>query len=102
MAERIPSAGEATAAVAPDTPSKPTVAVAIPAFNEGEGIAEFVAEIDQALAPHAEQLWLIVVDDASTDDTSAVLSELAAKLHGSLEVITSPTNCGHGPSLVQA
>jgi dolichol-phosphate mannosyltransferase len=82
--------------------SKPAVAVAIPAFNEADAIGGFVEEIDRALAPHVGELRLVVVDDASTDRTVEVLRSLVPRLRGRLEVITSPRNRGHGPSLMCA
>ncbi len=47
--------------------STPSVAVAIPAYNEADGIAGFLEEIDRALGPHVGSLGLFVVDDAPTD-----------------------------------
>ena len=82
--------------------SAPTVAVAIPAYNEAEGIGGFLLEIDRALAPHVRELRLVVVDDASTDDTGAVLESIAPQLRGRLETVVSPVNRGHGPSLMTA
>ncbi len=82
--------------------SRPTVAVAIPAFDEADGIAGFIEEIDRALAPHVQTLRLVVVDDASTDGTGPVLDALAPRLTATLELVTNPTNVGHGPSLMTA
>jgi dolichol-phosphate mannosyltransferase len=82
--------------------SKPSVAVAIPAYNEADGIAGFLEEIDRALSPHVSALRLIVIDDASTDQTQAVLRQVAPGLEGSLEVIRNPVNSGHGPSVLTA
>jgi dolichol-phosphate mannosyltransferase len=82
--------------------SKPSVAVAIPAYNEAEGIGEFLQELDRALAPQVETLHLVVVDDASSDQTLEVLEATRPLLTGELVVIASPTNRGHGPSLVDA
>jgi glycosyltransferase involved in cell wall biosynthesis len=82
--------------------SKPSVAVAIPAYNEADGIANFLQEIDQSLAPHADALHLVVVDDASTDNTLEALESVRPHLQGSLEVVASPVNRGHGPSLIAA
>jgi dolichol-phosphate mannosyltransferase len=79
-----------------------SVAVAIPAYNEAAGIQGFLAEIDRALADHVGELRLVVVDDASTDDTRATLDELGPELQGTLDVVTNDTNLGHGPSLMQA
>jgi glycosyltransferase involved in cell wall biosynthesis len=82
--------------------SKPSVAVAIPAYNEADGIEGFLHEIDHALAPHVETLRLVVVDDASKDDTARVLHAAQPQLQGTLEVITNARNRGHGPSLMEA
>jgi dolichol-phosphate mannosyltransferase len=82
--------------------SKPAVAVAIPAYNEADGIPGFLVEIDRALTPHVESLRLVVVDDASTDSTPAVLAELSESLNASLEVVSNRVNRGHGPTLLTA
>jgi undecaprenyl-phosphate 4-deoxy-4-formamido-L-arabinose transferase len=79
--------------------SQPSVAVAIPVFNEADGLPGFLREIDRALAPRVEELSLIVVDDASTDSTRSVL---ASELQGTLEVLRNAGNRGHGPSLMKA
>ena len=80
--------------------SRPALAVAIPAYNEADGIAGFLQEIDAALAPHTSSLRLIVIDDASTDRTSQVLDQMAPTLSAELEVIRNPVNQGHGPSVM--
>lgn len=82
--------------------SKPSVAVAIPAYNEAEGIAGFVLEIESALSPHVRSLRFIVVDDSSTDGTREVLDALRPELRGTLELVASPSNRGHGPTVVEA
>ena len=54
----------------------PAVSVVIPAHNEAENLATLVPEIAASLGamPHE----IIVVDDASTDDTPALVERLAA------------------------
>lgn len=71
------------------------VAVVIPAFNEAEGLAAFLAEITSSFAEYDVSGILIVVDDASTDDTSVV-----AKAHA--DVIRATANRGHGPTALAA
>jgi glycosyltransferase involved in cell wall biosynthesis len=85
-----------------ETPAKPTVAVAIPAYNEADGIAGFLQEIDRVLAPHVGTLTLIVVDDASRDETAGVLAATAPTLTATLEIVRNATNRGHGPSVLEA
>jgi dolichol-phosphate mannosyltransferase len=78
------------------------VAVAIPAYNESEGIAEFLAEIDAALSPTVGKLTLVVVDDVSTDSTLAVVEDLGSKLQAEVLVSRMPSNSGHGPAALEA
>lgn len=78
------------------------VAVAIPAYNESEGIGEFLREIDAALAPQVSSLTLVVVDDVSTDDTLEVVRALAPDLKAELLVSQMPQNSGHGPAVLEA
>jgi glycosyltransferase involved in cell wall biosynthesis len=82
--------------------SAPRVAIAIPAYNEADGLPGFLEEIDRALAPLVAELRLVVVDDASTDGTSAVLKSLGPGLSATLEVLRNDRNRGHGPSLLSA
>jgi dolichol-phosphate mannosyltransferase len=99
---RAPTAGLPSRLVEPEEVTKPSVAVAIPAYNEADGIAEFLREIDEALESHFDELRLVVVDDASTDDTSQVLGRLRDELHATLEVLSNSRNRGHGPTLMTA
>jgi glycosyltransferase involved in cell wall biosynthesis len=78
------------------------VAVAIPAYNEADGIVEFVRELDRVLGPLADPLTLVVVDDASTDDTVERLTALAPDLSAQLDLIRQPRNQGHGPTVLAA
>ena len=75
------------------------VAVAIPAYNEADGIAEFLREIDEALCPLLERLTLVVVDDASTDGTADVVEALAPEISAETIVVRRTVNSGHGPNL---
>jgi glycosyltransferase involved in cell wall biosynthesis len=76
---------------------KPSVAVAIPAYNEAEGIGGFLEEIDRALGPHVGALHVVVVDDGSTDGTGEILERVRPSLACTLEVLRNPINRGHGP-----
>jgi glycosyltransferase involved in cell wall biosynthesis len=61
------------------------VCVVMPAYNAGRTLAQTVAEIDRTIADD-----LIVVDDASRDDTVEVARELG------LHAIVHPRNRGYG------
>ena len=81
---------------------KPAVALAIPVYNEAEGLPGFLEEVDRALSPHVDGLRYVVVDDASTDDTQETLRSIAPRLNGTLDVHVNATNRGHGPTLMEA
>ncbi len=61
------------------------VCVVMPAYNAGKTLRQTAAEIDRALVDD-----VIVVDDASKDDTLRVAQELG------LHVLVHPTNRGYG------
>jgi glycosyltransferase involved in cell wall biosynthesis len=66
-----------------------TVSVVIPAYNEGHGIAEVVA----AARSHLPEGEVLVVDDASSDDTA----EQAR--HAGARVVRHPDNKGNGAAV---
>ncbi len=84
-----------------EAPRKPTVAVAVPAYNEAEGLPGFVQELDRALTPHVSSLRVVVVDDASTDRTVESLEAIRGSLAGELEIVANQSNVGHGPSVLR-
>lgn len=71
----------------------------MPAYNEADGIAGFLAEIHEHLAPVVEQLDIIVADDRSTDATASVVEGLGLR---GVSVQTQPDNRGHGPTALAA
>jgi glycosyltransferase involved in cell wall biosynthesis len=85
------------------TKSHPVLVLAIPAYNETEGIADFLVDIDQYADLWPGSVGAVVVDDCSTDDTSDRVQKTAAHLeHLSVTVERRDVNRGHGPTLVQA
>ena len=82
--------------------NRPSVAVAVPAYNESEGIGEFLLEIDEALSETGCDVVFVVVDDASTDGTLHAVEEIRPKLSGELLVSSMPQNGGHGPAVLEA
>lgn len=83
------------------TTPKGTIAVAIPAYNEADGIGGFLRELDESLATDWSAT-LVVVDDASRDGTAAVVQDMAASLRAELKVVRSSSNRGHGPTVLEA
>lgn len=57
---------------------RPTVSLVVPMFNERENIAHALACATESLARYARDWEVIVVDDASTDDSAAIVERLAA------------------------
>lgn len=78
-----------------------SVAVVMPSYNEEDGIASFLLELDDVLAPLTAELTFVVVDDASTDSTMSVLEESRSLLNGGLRVVSNSQNQGHGPTAVR-
>lgn len=69
----------------------------MPAFNEAEGIAEFIDEIRDNVAPLAERVTFVVADDQSTDGTVSALEGIA-----DVRVERQEVNRGHGPTALAA
>jgi dolichol-phosphate mannosyltransferase len=68
------------------------LAIVIPVFNEAGNIAALIDEIVVTLGD-ADPYHIIVVDDASIDDTASVLSGCAAR-HPQVRVIRHRRRCG--------
>lgn len=79
-----------------------SLALALPAYNEADGIAEFLTELDSVAAEAADNMVIVVADDCSSDDTAEVVEKVATSL--SAEVVLDPgvTNLGHGPTTLRA
>lgn len=71
--------------------------IVMPAYNEAEGITEFIDEIREHVAPLAARVTFAVADDRSTDATVAALSGI-----DDVEVRPQPVNRGHGPTAIAA
>ena len=77
----------------------PRFLTALPVYNEAGHLADVLAEVRR----HAADV--LVVDDGSTDGTSAVLDDLAAAAAasgGGLHVVRHPRNMGYGAALATA
>jgi glycosyltransferase involved in cell wall biosynthesis len=68
------------------------VTAIVPAFNSGRTLSR---AIDSVLSQRVAPARVVVVDDASTDDTREVAAAIAAKAR-SVEVLKSPVNGGAG------
>jgi len=57
--------------------SRPSVSLVIPMFNEELNIEHAVSAAVEALTKYSDDYELIVVDDASTDDSPAMVARMA-------------------------
>lgn len=92
-----PVADEAAGDTAPVVP---WAAIAIPVYNE-DGITDFLGELDAQLGGRPG-LAIVVVDDASTDDTPAALLAARSSMRARLSVLRNERNAGHGPTVLRA
>ena len=72
--------------------------IVIPAYNEAENIVELVLKIKNVMENLALDYEIIVVDDASTDNTSHVLFNLRRQLT-TLRIFRHKLNCGQSTAL---
>jgi dolichol-phosphate mannosyltransferase len=75
-----------------------SLSLVIPAFNEEDGIAQAVAEADDALARLADDYEVLIVDDGSTDGTAAAVLE-AARSRPRVRLLRHGENRGYGAAL---
>ena len=71
----------------PDAPDGPLVSIVVPTFNGAPWLRE---ALDSMLAQTWRKLEVIVVDDASTDETASLLQEYV----GRIQVVRHPVNRG--------
>jgi glycosyltransferase involved in cell wall biosynthesis len=84
-------------AVTPRSTFDRKVAIAIPAYNEGRHLAELIARCRAT-----EPALIVVVDDASSDETPAVLARLAAEPGAPLLALRNEPNLGKQGSVRRA
>ncbi|MDD2881165.1 MAG: glycosyltransferase family 2 protein [Rhodoferax sp.] len=76
----------------------PSISCVIPAYNEARSLGTLVPEILTALQRLSPQVELIIVDDGSRDDTSAVMQTLCAS-HPQVLYLKLSRNFGKEPAL---
>ena len=79
-----------------------SISVAMPIFNESDGIAETLNSIDEAFRNSGATVTMCIQNDVSTDNTLQVLAELSASLHLNIAIETNQQNLGHGPTAFNA
>jgi dolichyl-phosphate beta-glucosyltransferase len=78
-----------------EEPPSPELSLVIPAYNEAQRLSETLDGICTHLEAAGRTFELIVVDDGSSDDTSATASRVL-DARGAGQVVTLPKNCGKG------
>lgn len=77
------------------------LSIVVPVYNEAGSIARLIVDLDRAILARLPSAEIIVVDDASTDGSAALLDRLA-ETHSRLHVEHGPRNLGHGPTVCRA
>jgi dolichol-phosphate mannosyltransferase len=73
--------------------------VVMPAWNEEEGIEEFIEEISSSL--DSWDLKFVVVNDCSSDATSKIITKMIERSYP-IFLYENQLNLGHGPSFIKA
>jgi glycosyltransferase involved in cell wall biosynthesis len=81
---------------------KEKICVIMPAFNEGNRIADSIEETIKALKAFESPWEFIVMDDGSSDDTFEKASALLKEYPGNLIIKRNPINLGKGRALKKA
>lgn len=75
-----------------------SLSVVVPVFNEQDSIAGVIADIKRWVLDRTEDVELLVVDDASTDQTPEILTSLKSEIP-QLRILRTDANSGHGATL---
>ena len=76
------------------------IAIAMPVFNEADGIAETLSELDLAFTGY--DITLCLQNDCSTDETINVVQGLNQNLQMKILISSNESNLGHGPTTLNA
>jgi dolichyl-phosphate beta-glucosyltransferase len=77
---------------------RPTYSIVIPAYNEGARIGNALSEVLRCVHQRGWNAEILVVDDGSLDNTSAIVSDMAA-LNPEVRLLKNPQNRGKGYSV---
>lgn len=74
------------------------LSVVIPMFNEADNVRATIARVEQVLSSHSGNYEIVAVNDGSTDNTLAILEDMATE-DKRLRVVSYPRNMGRGMAL---
>jgi glycosyltransferase involved in cell wall biosynthesis len=75
------------------------VSILVPLYNEAEFVQTVLERVIAAPLPGGLKREIVVVDDASTDGSPALVEEMAAQYPGRVRLIRSPRNRGKGAAI---
>lgn len=58
---------------------KSTISIVLPAYNEGAGLASFVADLHKTISKHPYSFEVVIIDDGSSDNTWEEILQLSAQ-----------------------
>ena len=81
---------------------KESIAIIAPCFNENHTIIRFLEQLEETLANLPYHFTIVVVDDCSTDDTLALLSQYQVRNNNTtLNTVALQFNVGHQGAIYQ-
>jgi len=81
---------------------KVRVAIAMPVFNESDGIERTLKQIDSVMFQCGFEICLFLQDDCSTDNTVEIVQMVGQSTKMRIEIERNSTNFGHGPTTLEA
>jgi len=79
-----------------------SLAIAMPVFNEDDGIQRTLNDLDAALSSKSESPVIFIQDDCSTDNTRELVIECSKGLKSVVKLEINKKNQGHGPTVLKA
>ncbi len=79
--------------------NKPSISFFCPAYNDEENLPKLIAKVDRLLEQLCSLYEIVIIDDASPDDTGKVADQLVEKYHN-VTVIHHKKNKGYGGALL--
>ena len=79
-----------------------SLAIAMPVFNEADGIQRTLNDLDAALSNKSESPVIFIQDDCSTDNTRELVIECSKGLKSVVKLEINEKNQGHGPTVLRA
>src|SRR3712207_191032 len=80
---------------------RPELSIVMPVYNEASVIESVVTDLRRDVCDHLSSVEMVVVNDASTDETAAILDRLA-RTDERIRVLHAVRNGGHGPAVRHA